>query len=49
MVIASHSRHHNTFPTAYGTQSITATKNMKAAPKAAAQLFLKQKKDKLSA
>ncbi len=30
-------------PTAYRTQSITATKNMIAAPKAASQLFCKQR------
>jgi len=43
MGTARHSRHHNTFPTTYGTQRITATKNVQAAPEAASQLFCKQR------
>ena len=40
MGTARHSRHHNTFPTTYGTQSITSTEDEKAASEAAFHFFL---------
>jgi len=40
---ACHSRHHNTFPIAFRTQSITLTEDVKAASEAAPSFFCNHK------